>query len=60
VPERIQQQCEPARLAADVLAGLDDAAGADRLAARFTDLHHELKRDTARAATDAIAQIIAA
>jgi lipid-A-disaccharide synthase len=60
VPERLQQQCEPATLAADVLAGLDDAAGADRLAARFAALHHELRRDTARAATDAIAQIVGA
>jgi lipid-A-disaccharide synthase len=58
VPERIQQHCEPATLAADVLAGLDDAAGAQRLAARFTELHHDLKRDTARAAAHAIAQVI--
>jgi lipid-A-disaccharide synthase len=60
VPERIQQACEPATLAADVLAGLDDAAGAERLRRRFTELHHTLRRDTARAATDAIAQIVGA
>jgi len=60
VPERIQQACTPARLAADVLAGLDDAAGAERLRRRFTELHLELRRDTARAATDAIAQVIGA
>ena len=58
VPERIQSACTPAALAADVLAGLDDAAGAERLRARFAELHHELRRDTARAATDAIAQVL--
>lgn len=60
VPERIQDACTPAQLAHDVLAGLDDAAGAERLRQRFTDLHHLLKRDTARAATDAIAQVLRA
>jgi lipid-A-disaccharide synthase len=60
VPERIQDQCTPERLAADVLAGLDDAAGAARLQSRFTTMHLELRRDTARAATDAIAQVIGA
>ena len=39
---------------------LDDAAGAERLATRFTELHLLLRRDTARCATDAIAQILAA
>ncbi|MDH4051345.1 MAG: lipid-A-disaccharide synthase [Rubrivivax sp.] len=60
VPERIQERCEPATLAHDVLAALDDAAGAERLRRRFMDLHHELRRDTAHAATDAIAQIVRA
>jgi lipid-A-disaccharide synthase len=60
VPEHIQGRCTPDRLAADVLAGLDDAAGAARLQARFRALHLELRRDTARAATDAIAQAIGA
>ncbi len=58
VPERIQEDCTPEMLAAAVLAGLDDRSGADRLARRFTELHHELRRDTARCATDAIATII--
>jgi lipid-A-disaccharide synthase len=60
VPERLQGDCRPERLAADVLAGLDDRAGAERLHARFTELHHLLRRDTARAATDAIAQVLGA
>ena len=58
VPERIQSACTPERLAADVLAGLDDATRADRLRARFTAMHLELRRDTATAATQAIAEVL--
>jgi len=60
VPELLQGECRPEVLAAAVLAGLDDAAGAARIAQRFTELHHLLKRDTARCATNAIAQVIGA
>ena len=60
VPELLQGECRPETLAAAVLAGIDDAAGAARIVQRFTDLHHLLKRDTARCATDAIAQVIQA
>ena len=35
-------------------------AGAERLAARFTELHLLLRRDTARCATDAIAKVLEA
>jgi lipid-A-disaccharide synthase len=58
VPELIQEDCQPQALAQATLAWLDDAPGRDRLAARFNDLHHLLKRDTARCATDAIAQAL--
>jgi lipid-A-disaccharide synthase len=58
VPELIQEDCQPEALAQATLAWLDDAAGRDRLASRFNDLHHLLKRDTARCATDAIAQAL--
>ena len=58
VPELLQQACEPHALADAVLAQLDDATGAERLAARFTELHHLLRRDTARRAADAIAQVL--
>jgi lipid-A-disaccharide synthase len=58
VPELIQQDCQPAALAQAALAWLDDAAGRERLARRFDDLHHLLRRDTARCATDAIAQVL--
>ena len=60
VPERLQGDADPATLASDVLAWLDVPARADALRARFTQLHHELRRDTARIATDAIEAILAA
>jgi lipid-A-disaccharide synthase len=59
VPERIQRAATPRQLAADVLAWLDAPQRGQALAARFTQLHHELRRDTARTATDAIARITA-
>ncbi len=60
VPELLQQACQPGALADAALAQLDDPAAAERLAARFTELHLLLKRDTARCATDAIAQVLEA
>jgi lipid-A-disaccharide synthase len=60
VPELIQDDCEPDRLASAVCAWLDDPAACERLATRFVDLHHLLRRDTARCATDAVAQVIGA
>ena len=59
VPERVQGDADPSTLAADVLAWLDAPARVDALARRFTELHHLLRRDTARTATDAIAQVLA-
>lgn len=59
VPERIQEHCEPAQLERDVLAWLDDAARRERVAARFTELHHQLRQNTAQRATDALAQVFA-
>jgi lipid-A-disaccharide synthase len=58
VPERIQGAATPQQLAADVLAWLDAPQRGEALQQRFTDLHHQLRRDTARTATDAIAKII--
>ena len=58
VPELLQGDCQPAALACAVLNGLDDSAGAERIARRFEDLHHLLRRDTARCATDAITKIL--
>jgi lipid-A-disaccharide synthase len=59
VPERIQEQATPERLAADVLAWLDDPARAAAIAVRFAELHQQLRRDTARTAADAIAKVLA-
>jgi lipid-A-disaccharide synthase len=58
VPERLQDAATPERLAGDVLAWLDDAPRAAALRSRFDELHHLLRRDTARTATDAIAQVL--
>lgn len=60
VPERLQGEADPATLAADVLGWLDAPARADALARRFTELHHLLRRDTARTASHAIAQVLEA
>ena len=60
VPELIQGDCEPAALAAATLRWLDDAPARDAVAQRFQDLHHLLKRDTARCAADALAQVVSA
>ena len=57
VPERLQGEATPQQLAADVLAWLDDRQRSEALQQRFTALHHQLRRNTARTATDAIAQI---
>jgi len=58
VPELIQDDCTPAALAAACALALDDTAHAERVRQRFDELHHLLRRDTARCATDAIAQVI--
>ncbi len=60
VPELIQEDCQPAALAAATLRWLDDRAAAAALARRFDDLHHHLRRDTARCAADALAQVLQA
>jgi lipid-A-disaccharide synthase len=60
VPELIQEACTPQALADAALTQLDDAAGLASLHQRFVDLHHLLRRDTARCATDAIAQTLGA
>lgn len=59
VPELIQRDATPERLAHATLAWLDDPQRCADLQRRFHALHLELRRDTARAATDAIAEILA-
>jgi lipid-A-disaccharide synthase len=60
VPELLQADATPAALADATLAWLDAPARVEALQRRFTDLHHLLRQDTARRATDAIAQVIGA
>ena len=60
VPELVQADATPKALADAALAWLDDPARCTALAARFEALHHLLRRNTAQAATDAIAQVLAA
>ncbi len=58
VPELVQDAATPEGLGLATLAWLDDAPRAAQLERRFLDLHHLLRRDTARTATDAIAEIL--
>lgn len=58
VPERLQHDANPEQLAADVLAWLDQPARAQSVQQRFLELHHTLRRNTAQAASDAIAQVL--
>lgn len=58
VPELLQHDATPEALARATLAWLDDAPGRDRLTTRFQGLHEQLRRDTARAATDAVAGLL--
>lgn len=58
VPELLQDAVTPEALAREALAWLDDPARCARVSARFADLHLVLRQDTARRATDAIAQVL--
>ena len=58
--ELLQDDCEPQALKRALAQQLDDTAAAQRLGERFTELHLLLQRDTARLATDAIAQVLQA
>lgn len=58
VPELIQGDATPQRLAHATLSWLDDAQRCADVQRRFHALHLELRRDTARAAADAIASIL--
>jgi lipid-A-disaccharide synthase len=57
VPELLQHHATPATLSRAVLDWLHDAARREHIAARFTEMHHSLKRDTARLVTDAIFEV---
>jgi lipid-A-disaccharide synthase len=59
VPELIQDAATPEALARETLAWLDAPQRVQALQQRFETLHHELRRDTARSAAHAIAQVLA-
>ena len=59
VPELIQDAATPAALAQAVLDWLAAPEKIAQLQQRFVALHHELKRDTPRLATDAIETLLA-
>ncbi|MFV0679458.1 lipid-A-disaccharide synthase [Ottowia sp.] len=58
VPELLQDAATPQALAQAVLGWLDAPEKITAAQARFTALHHELQRDTARLATDAIQALL--
>lgn len=58
VPELIQEAATPQAMARETLAWLDDAPRVQAVQQRFDELHRLLRQDTARKATDAIAQVL--
>lgn len=58
VPELLQDAATPQALAQAVLTWLDAPEKIASLQQRFTALHHELQRDTAQLATDAIEKVL--
>jgi lipid-A-disaccharide synthase len=54
VPELLQHDATPRRLADELLAMLDDPVRCARLRQRFAAMHDELSRDTPRLAAEAI------
>jgi lipid-A-disaccharide synthase len=59
VPELLQGDATPEKIAAAALAWLDDPAACAALARRFRTLHEALRCDTPRVATDAIEKVLA-
>jgi len=59
VPELVQEEVTPSRLADAVIGQLNNAAGRAELVERFTRMHHELRRDTAQLAADIILSVAA-
>jgi len=57
VPELLQDDATPDKLADATWAALTDEAQAARVQARFTALHHDLMRDTASLAARAIIEV---
>lgn len=58
VPELLQHAATPEAMADAVWAQLNDTALRDKLAARFTDMHHSLLRDSAHESAQAVLRVI--
>jgi lipid-A-disaccharide synthase len=58
VPEFLQHAATPEALAEAVWKQLEDAAGRERLAQRFTDMHHSLLKNSAQESADAVLRLI--
>jgi lipid-A-disaccharide synthase len=59
VPELMQDDCTPDKLAEAVLHWLRDPAAVAALQPRFRELHVQLRRDASARAADAIAELVA-
>ena len=58
VPELLQRDASPEKIAAATFKWLDDPAACKALRVRFEGIHRELRRDTARLATEAIEAVL--
>jgi len=58
VPELLQDEATPEKLAEAVWQSLTDELGAARIAQRFTQMHHELLRDTSGLVAQAIFEVV--
>lgn len=58
VPELMQGDCTPQKLADAVLHWLRDPQAAAALAPRFMNLHRELRRDASARAAEAVAEVV--
>jgi lipid-A-disaccharide synthase len=58
VPELLQEAATPMAMSNAVLAWLQEPERIEALQLKFTALHHALRRDTSRLATDAIQQVL--
>jgi len=58
VPELLQHAMTPEAMADAVWRQLNDTALRDKLAARFTQMHHSLLRDSARESAEAVLRVI--
>lgn len=58
VPELMQGDCTPEKLADATLALLRDSAAMERIAPRFRELHLQLRQDASARAADAVAELL--